>query len=468
MVETFYITTAIDYVNARPHVGHAFEKVVADALARWHILHGEKVWFLTGTDENAQKNVEAAQKAKKDTKKFVDENSKIFVDLCKELDIGNSRFIRTTEKEHAKKAQEIFTTAYAKGDIYKGNYEGLYCTGCEAFKTEKELVDGTCVEHHIAPTLVSEEAYFFTLSKYASQIKKFVTKSVVSESRKREILKRLDEEGVKDISISRKGLHWGIPVPHDKDHTLYVWFDALINYVTGANGHWPADVHVIGKGINWFHSVIWPGILVSAGLALPKKILVHGYLNLGGSKISKSSGNVLDPIKLAKRFGSDSVRYSLLRCSVFDDSDYSEDILIKRHNTELLQKFGNLVSRVFSLAEKYGIEKTKNTLITKLHRKDVEKAFGRYELDKALHLLFSFVDECNVYVQEKKPWETHDTKVLYELVDSIKVLAIILWPFIPRSCEKIAEELGFTISYKNIAKPLVPKKIKKILLFERA
>ena len=237
--------------------------------------------------------------------------------------------------------------------------------------------------------------------------------------------------------------------------------DALINYVSGANGNWPADVHVIGKGINWFHSVIWPAMLMSANYELPKTLLVHGYLNTKGQKISKSLGNVIDPIHLADKYGSDSVRYSLLKCSVFEDSDYSEEILIERNNNELANKFGNLVSRVLALAEKTGIEKTPNRLVERLKLKTIEKCFENYELDKALTLIFGFIDNCNEYVQERKLWETKDKKALYELVDSIKAISILLWPFIPNTSEKISKQLGFEIKYSEIEKPLKIKSVKK-------
>jgi len=457
----FYITTAIDYVNARPHIGHAMEKVLADALARWHKLLGEDVWYLTGTDENAQKNAQAAEEAGIPTKKFVDQNSKIFIELCKKLNLSNDDFIRTTEQRHIKVAKEIFKKVYDKGEIYKGKYEGYYCTGCESFITEKDLVDGKCPEHNKEPSFMSEEAYFFKLSKYKNKIIKFIEDYIVPNSKKNEILSRLKSEELRDLCVSRTGLDWGIDSPIDKKFKIYVWFDALINYYSGASGNWPADIHVIGKGINWFHSVIWPGILMSAGIKLPKKLLVHGYLNLGGKKMSKSLGNIIDPIDLVDKYGSDSVRYSLLKASVFEDSDYSEEILIERNNNELANKLGNLISRVGALAEKYGISKTPNKLLKKLKLKEIEKQINNYELDKALNDIFGFIDVCNEYIQDKKPWETKNKKVLYELVDSIKAIAILLWPFIPETSEKIAKDFGFKLEYKEIKKPISVRKIKK-------
>jgi len=454
----FYVTTAIDYVNSSPHIGHAFEKVLADAIARWHRLNGEDVFFLTGVDENAQKNVQAAEKAGIHVSKFIDKNTSSFLELCRKLNLSNDDFIRTTAKEHGLVVQKIVKKMIDNGDVYKGEYSGLYCVGCEAYYTEKDLIDGKCPEHNKEPELRKEEAYFFRSSKYKGDLLKIILNYVTPKSKSNEILSRIKEDGLNDICISRKGAKWGIDFPNDKNYKIWVWIDALINYISGLKDkekkYWPADVHVIGKGINWFHSVIWPAILLSAGYKLPKKLLVHGYLNLGGQKISKSLGNTIDPLELLKRYDADSVRYSLLKCSVFEDSDYSEDILISRHNNELANKLGNLVSRVSALIEKNGAEKTENKLLKKLKLKEIEKHLDSYELDKALNLIFEFVDICNEYVQNKKPWESGDRKILYELADSIKAIAILLYPFIPSTSEKIAKQFKFDIDYRSIKKPL--------------
>jgi len=243
----FYVTTAIDYVNAAPHIGHAFEKVLADVLVRWKKLKGESTWFLTGTDENAQKNALAAKEKGVDTKKFVDWNSKLFVELCEKLNISYDRFIKTTEKEHKKISQEIFKKVFDKGEIYKGKYKGLYCKGCEAFLTEKDLVGGKCPEHNKVPELISEDSYFFKLSKYKNRLIKFVEDYIVPKERKNEILARLKNEELRDLCVARTNLDWGIDTPIDKNFKIYVWFDALLNYYSGANGNWPADVHVCGN-----------------------------------------------------------------------------------------------------------------------------------------------------------------------------------------------------------------------------
>ena len=465
MAKKFYVTTAIDYVNAKPHIGHAFEKVLADALVRWNRQKGNDVFFLTGVDENAQKNVQVAEKLGVPVKEFIDTNTNFFKKLCKELDISHDKFIRTTAKEHSKVVKEILKKIIDKGDIYKGEYEGDYCIGCEAYLTEKDLVDGKCPEHNKKPEHKKEEAYFFKLSKYKSKLIKFAENYIVPEAKKREILSRLKED-LRDVCVSRKGAKWGIDFPGDKNFKVWVWIDALINYVSGAEEKWPADVHVIGKGINWFHSVIWPAILMSAGIELPKKLLVHGYLNIKGQKMSKSLGNVIDPLELVKKYGVDAVRYSLLRCSVFDDSDYSEEILIERYNNELANKLGNLVSRVAGLIEKVwnvspnsAIEKSLsskkslslsnnlshpkvNSLIKKLKLEDVEKYIDSFEFDKALNEIFRFIDVCNEYVQDKKPWETKDKKVLFELKESILKIAELLYPFIPESADKIKKQFS--------------------------
>lgn len=473
MAKKFYVTTAIDYVNAKPHIGHAFEKVLADALIRWKKLKGDETWFLTGTDENAQKNAQAAKEAKIPPKKFVDQNSKKFVELCKKLDVEYDRFIRTTEEEHVKKSQEIFKEVWDKGEIYKGKYEGYYCTGCEGFKTDRDLVDGKCIEHEREPEWMSEEAYFFKLSKYKDRLLKFAERYIVPDSKKNEIVSRLKIEGLKDLCVSRTNLDWGIDSPVDDKFKIYVWFDALINYYSGAEGNWPADVHIVGKGINWFHSVIWPAMLMSAGIDLPNKLLVHGYLNVGGKKMSKTLGNVIDPVELVEKYGSDSVRYSLLRCSVFEDSDYGEEILVERHNNELADKLGNLVSRVSTLAEKYGIEEVDFKKIdVDVHvdnvRDSVSDLMDKFEFDKALAEILGFVDTLNQFAQERKPWETHDKKDLFELATGIRLAAVLLSPFIPRTCEKIAKTFGFKISWEELNSPLEIIKIKKsAILFKK-
>jgi methionyl-tRNA synthetase len=446
----FYITTAIDYVNGRPHIGHAFEKVVADAIARHRKQKGEDVFFMTGVDENAQKNVQAAEKEGVAVKEFIDRNAGLFLDLCENLNVRYDKFIRTTAKEHEKVVQEILKKIIKKGDIYKDSYEGLYCTGCETYLTEKDLVDGKCPEHNAEPKLLKEEAYFFKLGKYQKELIKFVRGYIVPEQKKNEILSRLKDD-LKDVCISRKGAEWGIDFPDDKDYKIWVWIDALINYVSGAKEKWPADLHVIGKGINWFHSVIWPAILMSAGYKLPDKLLVHGYLISQGKKMGKSLGNVIDPLKLLEEYGSDVVRYSLLRCSVFDDSDYSEELLIERNNNELANDLGNLVSRTLTLCEKFFDGKLKKTkddnLFDGLDLKNVEKYFDSYELHLALGEVWKYIHAANKYVNDKEPWKNEKDRkiVMYNLLEGLRIISILIEPFVPGASEKICKQLGIKV-----------------------
>lgn len=467
MKNKFYVTTAIDYPNAEPHIGHAYQKIVADALSRWNHLLGKNVWFLTGTDEHGKKIQESAERAGKKPRQFVDELAIKFKEAWKALDIKYDRFIRTTDSDHEKIVQEAIKKCYENGDIYLGEYEGLYCTQCEAYYTEKDLENGNCPVHKKKVQTIKEESYFFRLSKYQKFLLELYKKHpefILPKERRNEVISRV-KEGLKDLSISRTSFDWGIPFPLNKKHIVYVWFDALFNYLSGAGKKgefWPADVHLLGKDNSWFHCVYWPAFLKSAGYEMPKTVFVHGFLTFNGQKISKSLGNVISPNVLVEKYGVDSVRYYILRNFVFgEDGDFSENVLVDRHNNELANKLGNLVSRVTTLAERYGIEKTENKLLKKLKIKEIEKNIDNYEFDKALNEVFAFIDDCNEYVQSKKPWETKDEKILYELVDSIKAIAILLWPFIPETSEKIAKNLGFEIKLENIEKPLIVKKITK-------
>src|SRR3989338_1362442 len=488
-MKKFYITTAIDYVNGRPHIGHAYEKIIADVLARWHRIKGEDVFFLTGTDDNAQKNAEAAKEARKPIKQFVNDNAKIFQELCKVFNISNDYFIRTTEKRHIKFSQEIFSKSFKKGDIYKGKYEGYYCLGCEAFLTEKDLVDEKCPEHNKKPEWREEESYFFKLSKYKDKIISLVSSKdfIIPKDKKNEILARLKSEELKDLSVSRKNTEWGIITPIDKEHSIYVWYDALGNYVSALDypkgkkfkKYWPADVHVIGKGINWFHSVIWPAILFSANITQPKRILVHGYLTVNGSKISKSLGNSIDPIELATKYPADSIRYVLLReVSLGDDGDFSEEALTSRHNNELANDLGNLVSRVLTLAEKNfskGLKKSQvdKKLFSKLNIKKIDSLMENFEINNALSEVWKFINECNKHINQEKPWEMKGKELekhIYSLLESIRILSILLSPFLPETSNKILKQLNQKSGKLKDAKPGLVKiyKVKKSdILFKK-
>lgn len=447
----FYVTTAIDYPNSEPHIGHAYQKIVADVLARWHKSLGEEVWFLTGTDEHGKKIQEAAEKNEKTPKEFVDDVSKKFKEAWKFLNIKPSRFIRTTDKDHEKIVKEMIIKCDKAGDIYKGSYEGRYCVGCEAYYTEKDLINGECQFHPGKKVgKVKEESYFFKLSKYQNFLLDLYKKNpefILPKERRNEIINRV-KKGLKDLSISRTSFNWGIPFPLDKKHITYVWFDALFNYYSGSGKNhkfWPANIHLLGKDNSWFHCVYWPAFLKSAGLKLPKTIFVHGFLSFNGKKISKSLGNAISPKVLAEKYGADSVRYFVCRQFPFaegNDGDFDEKALIQRHNDELANKLGNLVSRVSGLIEKQGIEKTNNKLLKKFNLKKINNLMENYELDKTLNEVFAFIDVCNEYVQNKKPWETKDKKVLYELAESIKEIAKVLWSFMPETSEKIIKQFN--------------------------
>ncbi len=460
----FYITTAIDYPNTAPHLGQAYEKICADSIARWHRLQGEEVFFLTGTDEHGLKIQRAAEAAKQSPKEFVDAQALHFRALCEKLNISNDRFIRTTDPEHIKVSQEIFRKVFDSGDIYKGFYEGLYCASCENYITEKELINGKCPYHGKAPELLREESYFFRLSKYQSQIIKHIRENsefIQPEGKRTEILNRL-KEPLKDLSVSRSSFHWGIPLPNDSKHIQYVWFDALLNYVSGIDypqekfkKFWPCDLHNIGKDILWFHAVIWPAILLSANIELPKRIFVHSFINLAsGEKMSKSLGNAVDPISLANTYGADALRYFLLREIPFgQDGIFSEELLKKRYNTELANELGNLLQRTLVLIEKNCNGKipegqTDNALAKKLNLEKIKSHMGKLELHFALGEIFSFIAHCNAYVNEKQPWKLSGAElnnVLYSLADSLRITAILLQPFIPETAEKISSQLGIKL-----------------------
>jgi len=475
----FYVTTPIYYPNDIPHIGHAYTTIAADILSRWHKLSGNEVFFLTGTDEHGKKIEKVALEHKKAPKDFVDSLIPKFKDAWAKLNIQYDRFIRTTDKDHEKVVKEILQKVHDNGDIYKGVYEGYYCTGCEAYYLEKDMVNGCCPIHKTQIEKLKEESYFFKLSKYQSKLLDLYKKNkrfILPASRRNEIINRV-KEGIQDLSISRTSFKWGIEIPFDKNHITYVWFDALTNYLSGVDypsakfkKFWPADVHLVGKDILWFHSVIWPAMLLSAGIETPRTVFAHGWWTFNREKISKSRGKVINVDELIAIAGVDSARYFLFRETPFgQDGDFSESVLIDRHNNELADKLGNLVSRVTALAEKYGIKKCKNKLAEQLKFKEIEKHMENYEIDKALNLIFEFIDKCNEYVQQNKPWETHDASVLFELADSIKAIAIVLWSFIPETCEKIAKNLNFEIkSFEQIEESIKPQKIKKAeILFKK-
>ncbi|MEK6958004.1 MAG: methionine--tRNA ligase [archaeon] len=454
-----------------PIFGHAYEKTVADCLARWHRLKGEDVFFLTGTDEHGKKIQDAAEKAGKEPKPFVDAQVKSFKELCAKWGISYDNFIRTTDGKHEMICQTIFQRVLEKGDIYLGEYEGLYCNGCERFYLEKELDSGLCPVHRTRPALLKEESYFFKMNNYASKWLEFVEKNpefIFPLRRRQEIINRV-QEGLRDLSVSRTSFHWGIPLKNNPAHVIYVWFDALLNYLSGidyssekSKKFWPADMHVIGKDILWFHSVIWPIMLFSAGIEPPKKIFVHGFINDAyGEKMSKSIGNVIDPIELVEKYGADSARYYLLReIPMGEDGNFSVAAMVERHNSELANSLGNLLQRTLTLTETrlngtVPKAKTSEALVKQLNLEKIGSYMERLEVHNALAEIFSFVTACNRFVNGKEPWKLKGKaleETLYSLLDSLRIIAILVSPFMPGSAEKISAQLNVPLGSLNDAK----------------
>lgn len=471
MSEKFYITTSIAYVNAKPHIGFAMELTQADVLARYHRLRNYETFFLTGTDEHGMKLAQTAKEQETTPQALVDQNSAFFRELNKQLNISADHFIRTTDVDHMKGAKKIWQKLVEAGDIYKDSYEGLYCVGCEAFVLEKDLVEGKCINHNRVPERLKEENYFFRLSKYTEKIKHAIesdTLRIVPDSRKREILSVINE-GLKDVSFSRPKsvLTWGVDVPDDSDQVMYVWCDALSNYITGVGYQdendrykrfWPADVHLIGKDILRFHAAIWIGMLMSAGVQLPKAIYVHGFITSEGKKMSKSLNNVVDPVEYIEKFGADALRYYLLKeIPTTDDGDFSKERFRIVYESELANNIGNLVSRVLAMTGKYfdgtvpEADKTENFFSPKIEQlwQNYEAAMKGFDLKKALEYVAEFANFANKYVEETKPWvlaksdQAGLAKVIYALLEMIRHLALLLKPFLPTTSDKIFEWLGF-------------------------
>jgi len=466
----FYITTPVYYINAVPHIGHAYTTIVADVLARWHRLRGDDVFFLTGLDENSVKTVRAAnEKGFNDIQTYANSMAKVWIDTWKSLDISHDDFVRTTQERHHRNVYELFEWIKKRGDIYKGVYEGLYCEGCEAYLTEGELVDGKCPLHQKKPKRVKEENHFFKLSKYQDQILKHIESNpdfIQPETRRNEVVSFL-KSGLKDVSITRPKLEWGIKTPGDPTQTVWVWFDALCNYLLPRD-YWPADVHIIAKDILRFHCIVWPGMLLSGGYKLPKKIFAHGFLTVDGKKISKSLGNVIDPAYLVEKYSADVLRYFLVReVSFGQDGDFSERSLRTRLNDELADTLGNFVHRVLTFTrDRFGGKvpdgKLDKKLEAEVHERvqKIEQLLEELKVTQALEEIMSIAKKGNEYFQSCKPWETIKSEpekaasCLLNCANLVKILCVVLTPFMPSTSANLAKQLGVKVTNWKQAKEL--------------
>jgi len=475
MPNTFYITTAIDYVNSLPHIGTAYEKIGADALARFRRMEGDDVRFQMGNDEHSVNVKKAAESQGLHPKDYCDQMRGKFTEIWKKLHISYDDFIQTSEPRHHEASKKLFKKIFETGDIFEGEYEGWYCESCEAFYTEKDLTDGLCPNHKQKPKWLKEKNFFFRLSKYQAPLLKHIEdhpEFVLPEIRRNEVVSLL-KRGLEDISVSRSGFDWGIPVPNDPGHVIYVWFDALINYLTAVGYEadedqfkkwWPASVHVIGKDITRFHCVIWPAMLMSAGLPLPKTVFGHGFVYLKGEKMSKTLGNVVTPLDVADRFGPDALRYYLLRGSSFGaDGNFTWEDFITRYNSDLANDLGNLLSRTLGMAKKYFEGKVKTGesadsdqgLIRKAKeteekvRAAMDYLRGDMDFHHALSAVWELIAAGDKYVDTSAPWTLKKNnqierlnQVLHNLVNVLRLAGLWISPFMPETSEKIYRQLN--------------------------
>ena len=467
----FYLTTPIYYVNDVPHIGHLYTTIAADTLARYYRLKGYDVFFLTGTDEHGLKIQKSAEDRGISPKELADQNAENFKKLWDYVGISYSRFIRTTDPDHVELVKKVFAKSYEKGDIYLGEYEGWYCVGCEEFKSESELLEGNKCPIHLKPCeYIKEPSYFFRLSKYEGfllDLYEQMPEFVLPEGRRREVIAFV-RQGLKDLSVTRprSRVRWGIQVPFDEEHTIYVWFDALFNYVSGVRDrmhYWPADLHLVGKDIVRFHAVYWPAFLASVGLELPKGVFAHGWWKVEGQKMSKSLGNVINPYDFLKEWGIDEVRYFLLRDMPFgEDGDIRKEALLNRLNGELANEIGNLFSRVISMDIKYisgdvsGEKDQEYANFAQEVIKEYDLCMQKVDFYNALEAVLRLSGFLNKYVDAKAPWSLAKTdeqalrKVLYTLTDGLYLIACMLYPFMPNKMQEVFNNFALEPTLKDL------------------